>query len=431
MGLIGVPDVVAISYDPLQNTAYGVRLRQRKRGSCEVVKFYNCEHTDWSHAVTQTLKKLNVNSADYVALTLSLEHCEVFECELPLSSIDVMREALRFEVPRRLMSVPEDFRLQFVVCSENNSAGQVKVRCAVYQEEVIHKLSNKLAAIHCKPDVVINPLLALPSELASGVRVVLDGFEEKFCWKNGSWEMISNEGTQCNAELDEFLFKQVRCSEEFKSTLAAYRTALIGGLWGMRNFFVRSNVLSGVNVLPDYLRPARFRTQLRLMAFLVVLLVAVNVFRYTGDIMDQYSEHNKLTSQYNTLSTKSKDIKRKIKSAEKMLKEHQRTAEMNVGSRECLGYLGYLSDKLSDEVLVTNFRWSEGTLDLNMQTMAPDLDLVAFFNRLPGFKVVSASQRNNQHTGMTTANIKLSTVIEPPAPPASKAKGKKKGKAKK
>ena len=62
MGLLGTPDVVAISYDPLQNTAYGVRMRQRKRGSCEAVKFYHCEHGDWQHAVEKAAKKLGVNS---------------------------------------------------------------------------------------------------------------------------------------------------------------------------------------------------------------------------------------------------------------------------------------------------------------------------------------------------------------------------------
>ena len=225
--------------------------------------------------------------------------------------------------------------------------------------------------------------------------------------------------------------KYIHCQPEYESEFPLYRTAILGAWWGMRNFFTRNNMLGGVNILPDYLRPARFRTQLRLMALLILLLLGVNIFRYAGDFMAKYNEHSKLTNQYNTLNTKSKDIKRKIKSAEKQLKEHQRTADMKVGSRECLGYLAYLSDKLSDEVLVTNFRWSEGSLDLNMQTMSPDLDLVAFFNRLPGFKVVSASQRNNQHSGLTTANIKLSTVIEPPAPPVSKAKGKKKGKASK
>lgn len=432
MGLLGTPDVVAISYDPLQNTAYGVRMRQRKRGSCEAVKFYHCEHGDWQHAVEKAAKKLGVNSSDYLLLILNFDHCEVFECSLPASAPDVMREALRFEVPRQLMSVPEDFRLQFVIAASDSESGQATVRCAVYPDEVAHKLANKLAAIHCKPDAVISPLLALPAEINANERVVLDGFEKNFCWQNGCWKSIPDaEIAKCNVKLDEFLKKYIHCQPEYESEFPLYRTAILGAWWGMRNFFTRNNMLGGVNILPDYLRPARFRTQLRLMALLILLLLGVNIFRYAGDFMAKYNEHSKLTNQYNTLNTKSKDIKRKIKSAEKQLKEHQRTADMKVGSRECLGYLAYLSDKLSDEVLVTNFRWSEGSLDLNMQTMSPDLDLVAFFNRLPGFKVVSASQRNNQHSGLTTANIKLSTVIEPPAPPVSKAKGKKKGKASK
>ena len=92
--------------------------------------------------------------------------------------------------------------------------------------------------------------------------------------------------------------------------------------------------------------------------------------------------------------------------------------------------MGYLSEKLPDDVLVNNFRWNEGTIDMNVQTTSPDLDLVSFFNRLPGFKVQSASQRTNPGNNFTNANVKLS-IIEPSLALPGKVKSKAKAKTKK
>ena len=160
-----------------------------------------------------------------------------------------------------------------------------------------------------------------------------------------------------------------------------------------------------------------------------LLLIAVNIFRYAGDFMSSYKEHSRLTAQVNNMRSNVQDLRKKVKAGEKQLKEVQRTAELKIGSRECLGYLGYLSEKLPDDVLVSNFRWNEGTIDMNLQTTSTEIDLVSFFNRLPGFNVLSASQRSNPGNNFTSANVKLA-VIEPPALPVKKSKSKK-AKAKK
>ncbi len=327
-----------------------------------------------------------------------------------------MREALRFEVPRQLLSVPEDFRLQFVPTVPADDSGMVKVRCAVFPESSLHKVCNQIAPLRNKPDVMINPLLTLPNELPANAAVKLPCMEENFCWKNGSWQISSSE---CNSELDDILARH--CSGEYPSE---YRMAVMAALYAAGSLFGRNSVLPGVIVLPNFLRPARFRTQLRVMALLAVLLIGVNVFRYAGDVVSSFREHSRLSAQVNNLRSKVQELRKKVKAGEKQLKETQRTAELKLGSRECLGYLGYLSEKLPDDVLMTNFRWNEGTVDMNLQTMSTEIDLVSFFNRLPGFKVLSASQRTNPGNNFTNANVKLS-IIEPSVLPVKKSKNKK------
>ena len=422
MSLLGSPEIAALAYDENLQCVYGVRLRQKNRGGYEVVKYASSEHASWQRAADAVLKELSVNSSVYLVLAMAPEQSEVFETYLPQSSSDTMREALRFEVPRQLLSVPEDFRVQFVPIASADAGGMVKVRCAVFPESSLHKMCNQIAPLRNKPDVMINPLLTLPDELSADAAVKLPCMEEKFCWKNGSWQIAGN--IECNKELDEILSKH--CSGEWHGE---YRTALMAALYAGKSLFVRNSVLPGVIVLPNFLRPARFRTQLRVMALLAVLLIAVNIFRYAGDFMSSYKEHSRLTAQVNNMRSNVQDLRKKVKAGEKQLKEVQRTAELKIGSRECLGYLGYLSEKLPDDVLVSNFRWNEGTIDMNLQTTSTEIDLVSFFNRLPGFNVLSASQRSNPGNNFTSANVKLS-VIEPPALPVKKSKSKK-AKAKK
>ena len=143
-----------------------------------------------------------------------------------------------------------------------------------------------------------------------------------------------------------------------------------------------------------------------------MVLLLVNGFRYGGGYLNKYSELRKLSAQVNNAKSKVQELRKKVKTAEKQLKDFQRTADLNIGSRDCLPYLAYLSEKLPIEIRVTNFRWNEDSVDLNLQTTAPELDLVSFFNRLPGTKILNASQRTNPGNGLTSGNIKLAWDTE-------------------
>ena len=422
MSLLGSLDIAALAYDDKAQKLYGVRLRQKSRNDYEIIKCAASENASWQRAADVVLKELSVNNSVYLVLAVMPEQSEVFETTLPHASNEIMRDALRFEVPRQLLSVPDEFRLQFVPVSPVDDNGMVKVRCAVFPDSSLHKMCNQIAPLRNKPDVMINPLLTLPDELPVNAAVELPFMAEGFCWKNGSWQISGN--AECNTELDNAI--KAHCSGEWQTE---YRTALMAALYCGKKLFVRNSILSGVVVLPSFLRPARYRTQLRVMALLAVLLIGVNAFRYAGDFMTSFREHSRLTAQVNNLRSKVQELRKKVKTGEKQLKEMQRTAELKIGSRECLGYLGYLSEKLPDDVLLANFRWNEGNIDMTLQTMSTEIDLVSFFNRLPGFKVLSASQRSNPGNNFTNANVKLS-IIEPPALPVKKNKSKK-AKAKK
>ncbi|MBE6381109.1 MAG: hypothetical protein E7047_09295 [Lentisphaerae bacterium] len=409
MGLFGAPEVAALSFDWQNNRVCGVRLQARKRGSFAVVKYASGEHSDWVQAANCVLKDLSVNSSVYLLLCMNLDHSDVFECKLPEASADTMRGALQFEAPRFMMSVPEKFALQYVTSGSTDEEGLVPVRCALFPEESVHKLCDQLIALRKKPDAVINPLLTLPGELESNAAVQLDGFEKDFCWQKGIWQLAAS-CKECNQKLDELIAEHCTGKLMEQEDRGIYRTALTGALFGISKLFVSNSVLSGVTILPGRMRPARFRTQLRIMALLTVALLGITIFRYAGGFIEKYSSYRKLTAQVTYTKSKVQSLRKKVKAGEKELKELQRTADLKIGSRDCVGVLGYMSEKLPDNVMVHNFRWNEGTVDMSMTSASLDLDLVDFFNRLPGFTVNSANPRTHQNA--ISANVKL-TVFDP------------------
>ena len=412
-----MPEIAVLSCDLQQQRVCGIRLRQRGRSACELLGCRSSDLGDWVQAANDVLKQLAVNSSVYLILCISLDGSEVFECVLPEAADEVMQEALRFELPRYLLNVPENIQLQYTTEKSDSTSGMQRVRCAVVPAESLHKLYGQLARLSRKVDAVIHPLLTLPW-LLHAQSVQLSGFEAGYCWCNGSWQLMGKKNAgECNRAVDEYIRSVYGSSYDVLGTAAldaALRTACLGGFFALQQFRNGSRRQAALNLLPDYLRPARYRKHLRLMALLVLLLVAVNVCRYAGSFWEQYRINRRQIAEVNNLRSKVQELRRAVKSGEKELKEIQRTAELKLGSRECLSYLGYLSDKLPDDVLLSNFRWNEGSVDLNLQTTSEELDLVSFFNRLPGFKVQSASQRSNPNNNLTVANVKLSVIESTP-----------------
>ncbi len=406
-------EVAAICCNFEQKIVRGVRILQRARGGWKILKYAQSENPSWTKAVDAVVKELNLHKSVYRVLCIVPEDCDVFECQLPTAAPGVLREALRFEIPRQFLSVPEKFQLQYTLLKNNTAQGLCRVRCAVYPDEVIHKLTGQLAMLKNKFDVVMHPLLALPEEAMGHLPVYLPEVSDEFGFTNGEFMTLPAEDKSAgNQQLDGYLRKYFAAGFPDGEWLSGYRTALTCAVFAVRKLFVSKSQLAAVNILPVFLKPARFRNQLRMMILLILLLAAVNIFRYAGGFWQDYREYRQLAAKVNNTRNRVQELRKKVKSGEKSLKEFQRTADLSLGSRKCLGYLGYISEKLPPEVLLSNFRYNEGSLELNFQTASQDLDMVAFFNRLPGFKVLNAAQRNNPHGGITIGNVRLAPIDE-------------------
>ena len=75
MGLIGAPEVAALSFDFQNSTVHGVRLFKHARRGIELVKSAVNHDADIMVAANRVLKDLSVTSSVYLILSVPLEGC--------------------------------------------------------------------------------------------------------------------------------------------------------------------------------------------------------------------------------------------------------------------------------------------------------------------------------------------------------------------
>ncbi len=407
MGFWGAPDFLALSQDAA-GVVRGVRMRQRGR-ELHIVRVANAINPDPAVAAAEVLNKLGSSRSSWFLLGLNLDSGEYFQAEMPNVPPREMFDALRFEAPREVMGLPDDFRLQFVKRSSPDADDTVKVECYLFANSALLKLGQMTETWRRKLDCFVYPLLALPAELPDDACVWLPELEKDFYRRSGVWRGFDDETTpeKCNRELLEILKRDCRWDDSAgEAQWAEFLTPIVLARFGLLRLFSEPKILAGINVLPDYLRPARYRTQLRIMAILLIALIMLGGLRFSGSWIRNYREYSAAQSELAVIKERTIRAQKKLKSGEKEWKELTRLAELKIGDRDCMQYLGLISEKLPDDVLVSSLRWSEGSIDLVLQTESTEIDLVSFFNRLTGFKVASAMQRTGNN-GLTFATVKL------------------------
>ena len=407
MGLWGAPDFLGVSCCGPQIT--GIRMRSRG-GLLHIVRAAASDKADADAAVREVLERLGGGRDAWLLVGINPEDSDFFHTELPRAPLAELAAALRFEAPREVMKLPEDFRLQFVTRPAPATAETVPIDCAVFAGQEVEKLGRRVANWRRKPDLVLSPLLALPNALPADAPVHFPDFEPEFYRRSGQWHLYdAGQNTPCNAELLRHLQHDCRweTADGQPEAWEKYLTPIVLARFGLTELWRRPKMLTALNLLPARLRPARYRTQLRLMVILALIYAGLLSWDFLGSRVRLFQEYRELKTEADAARERVAKLQKKLKSGEREQKELTRIADLKVGDRTVPGYLALLSEKLPDDVLVSSFRWNDGAIDLVLQTEA-EIDLVSFFNRLTGFKVVSASQRTNNNN-LTFANIKLTT----------------------
>ena len=162
------------------------------------------------------------------------------------------------------------------------------------------------------------------------------------------------------------------------------------------------HTFGGLNVLPKQLRPSRLRNQLRLTALLIVLLIANFGWGIAGQLSQHHKEYSSLVAARNRLRTQVTAAQRKLKTAEKELRELSRVVNQSAGEYDVIGKLAEFSSVLPNNVMVMNLRWTDSSVDLTMRSEAESLNVPEMLRPLKFWKMEQIQQRrrNNDVTSM-------------------------------
>ncbi len=387
---------------------------QRRRKQLTVLKTaeYNADGIELADALGAMAKELDVGKRQILIIGSALDGGFFFRTRAPEMSSKEMASALIFDAQEQVLQLPADFRLQFTTGAVS-AAEEQEVSVYGFPAGALLPLCNALAKRRRRVDAFIYPLLALP-EQAGADKVLLPELESDFYWSNNSWHPAGSGSVEYNTGLIKFLKNEVtldpRCGTDTEKILRKFITPIMLGRYAENADFRKQQ--AGLAVLPPFLRPQRFRNQMRLAALLGVILVALFGFSFIRNLADYRQEYKRLDNQISGLARRTKEAQDTLRKKDKEYKEMVRVNELNIGDHDMLINLARLSEAMPAQALVTNLRWSESTVDLTIQTAQQNLDMVSTLRRVPMFKVNSFQNRQMNDTIMMVT-LRLGRVEQP------------------
>ena len=352
---------------------------------------------DPSLAWKSVLKQLGRGKDCPLYLTGALREGVSFDVQLADLAPRLQKQALELELPRHLLSVPENMRFQFLPLGEPEG-GFANLRVYAAPEKSFEPVAAMLTQGSSCADGFIFPALALsdgdPLFFANEMdpeRAFADGV---WCQGVADADMVS----LWREKLQNEISMKPNAGFELKDCLLHVIAA--------RALFKHGDY-PGLEILPNQLRPQRVRKQVRTTVILAILLVLSLLWSKGGSWKNNYKEMRSVTKDIQKLMRENTETKRKLKMKEKGQKELNRILNLKAGENELPGKLADLSSVLPDNALVTNLRWSENSVDLQIQTVADQNKISAAVRQLPYWKVGQLQQRRWGNSTSTMITLKL------------------------
>ena len=308
------------------------------------------------------------------------------------------REALEMELSQRILTIPENHRLQFYAGAAD-AEGNVPVNVYVIPGSSLEHPAAMLTQAGGRADEFLYPLLAWR---AGDPPVDLARLDPEFGFADGEWRPSPQ-----NPDYGPWIR---RFQSEFKLTVEGdfrvedYFECLLAARLVVQPGFRQAE--RGLRLLPDQMRPRRYRNQLRITALLVILLAAVYIWSAAGGIRENYLAHRAAVAERDRIKRENTTLTSKLKASEKEQRELARVVNLKAGEPEVIEKLAMLTELLPSNAMVSSLRWSESSVDLMIQSEAENLDLPSLLRRVPYWKVGQLQQRRMGDT-VTMITLKL------------------------
>ena len=373
----------------------------RRRGALYSVTRHAVETVDSNdpaQAWKRLLRQLGRGRECPLFLTGALSKGIFFRFESIELTPRARREALEMELSQRVLAIPENHRFQFFAGAAD-AEGNVPVNVYVIPGSSLEHPAAMLTQAGGRADEFLYPLLAWRE---GDPAVDLPRLDPEFGFAGGEWRPSPEQPDY--APWSELFLREFKLPEDGVFRVGDYFECLLVARLVVQPGFRQAE--RGLRLLPDQMRPRRFRNQLRITALLAILLVANYVWSAAGGIRENYVAHRAAVAERDRIKRENTTLTSKLKALEKEQRELARIVNLEAGEPEVIEKLAVLTELLPTNAMVSSLRWSESSVDLMIQSAAENLDLPSLLRRVPYWKVGQLQQRRMGDT-VTMITLKL------------------------
>jgi Tfp pilus assembly protein PilN len=367
------------------------------------------DERELSERIGELVKKLDLGADPVLILSHSPNGGFFFSSVTAKMSTAELSSSLVFDAQQQILQMPEDFRMQFSTRKTDNP-DELRAGVFVYPTGTLTELFGAVGKRRFRVDEFIYPLLALPV-LPPDARVRLPELDGEFYWQGDSFHPTLDRHLPYNRELIATLKKEISFSSRFgKDTDPLYEnfvTVLMLAAYAADPDFRHQR--HGLAVVPEFMRPRRFRAQLQMAVILAILVVGLIAFSGFKDFLSKFQEYSQFQTQIAAAKARTVQMQTMLKTRDKELKEMTKVMELKAGQRNLLSHIANISNVLPQQVLVMSMRWSESGVDMNLQTAMEDPDLVPYLRNLPMYKISSMQHRQVGDT-VVAITLKLEDI---------------------
>jgi len=332
------------------------------------------------------------------------------------------REALAMELPRQLLTPPDDPVFQFLSVGPGGAEDTSALNVYAFERKALDTATSALRRGRLRVDELIHPLLPVkPGDPA----VYLPGIDSGFYFENRKFHRVvpgSAPGEEYAAKWREIMEKEFVCDAPIDDFREFLPVLLVGRFVAAEDFHRHRKELE---VVPRELRPVRYRSQLRLTAVLGAALVLTTLWSCGKDRWQDFSNYREVVAENEALQSKNDQMQSALRRSGKEQKEIAKVINANFGESDVLGQLADISRLLPQDVMISDFRWGETGIDLVLQSESENLDLPGILKPLAQWKVAEIHQRQGRQSATTTVTAKLVPVDRNAAKKSKSAKNAK------
>ena len=391
---------------------------ERKGNRWSVLRFCEVAISEGRDAAWKKLvKELDFGSTVPLFVGGSTAGLTFFRTQSLAMDIQSRRSALEMELGRHLLQQVPDHKVQFVPLAEK-SDGSVPVNVCVVPESLFKYLASAFSSCSRRADNFIYPLLALREDDPA---IYLPELEADFEFFNGQWRGVDRTQSGCNSEKWTAIFKAQFAIPETMAISNYTSVLLMARLVASDDF---SSFRDGIRVLPDELRPVRYRKQLICAGILALLLVVNLVWGAWIKWQSTGAGYRSVVSEAAKFDRNTKSIKAALRRESRSHKERQRIVASKAGAHDVLTDLAAFSRLLPASAMVTSYRRGETDIDIVISSEDENINYPQLFKPISKkWKIGQIQQRQRGNTTSVTVNIKL-VPVEKEAAKTKKARRK-------